>query len=185
MRCARVAAIGRTDGPGSRHHRKTAGRPGGEPRLRSRGKKQERPRPRPVPDATAPVPAMARPQHPRTPPIVTPHSRQAPVTEQTGDTRSGAGCSPSCAALWSNEAANRRSELIEEITTATAVAQRDIVLAVRLGRGRSGGSTCLDWIIQRAQAQGRRVLIGDGTPNPTLAALYPGTSSPARKRLRT
>jgi hypothetical protein len=48
------------------------------------------------------------------------------------------------------------------------------VLAVRLGRGRTGGSTFLDLIIQRARRDGRRVLIGDGDKrNPTLAGLYP------------
>lgn len=36
-----------------------------------------------------PVPAMDRPNIP--PPVVTPDSRQVPVTEQRGDTRSGAG----------------------------------------------------------------------------------------------
>lgn len=48
------------------------------------------------------------------------------------------------------------------------------VLVVRLGRGRTGGSTCLDWIVQRARRQGRRALIGDGDKrNPTLSGLYP------------
>ena len=67
---------------------------------------------------------------------------------------------------------------MSEVAAAPMVAQRDIVLAVRLGRGRSGGSTCLDWIIQRARTEGRQLLIGDGTPNPMLASIYPGTSQP-------
>src|SRR5689334_10085883 len=48
------------------------------------------------------------------------------------------------------------------------------VLAVRLGRGRTGGSTCLDLIIQRGRKKGRRVMVGDGDKrNPTLSTLYP------------
>jgi len=51
------------------------------------------------------------------------------------------------------------------------------VLAVRMGRGRTGGSTLADWIIQCARQAGRLVAIGDGDRrNPTLAGLYaPGT----------
>lgn len=56
------------------------------------------------------------------------------------------------------------------------------VLAVRLGRGRTGGSTLADWIIQCARQAGRSVAIGDGDRrNPTLAGLYapgmPGAAS--------
>ena len=48
------------------------------------------------------------------------------------------------------------------------------VLAVRMGRGRTGGSTLADWIIQCARHKGRRVAIGDGDRrNPTLAGFYP------------
>ena len=36
------------------------------------------------------------------------------------------------------------------------------VLAVRHGRGRTGGSTFLDLLIQRARRAGRSVIIGDG-----------------------
>ena len=59
------------------------------------------------------------------------------------------------------------------------------VLAVRMGRGRTGGSTLADWIIQCARQAGREVAIGDGDRrNPTLAGLYPpgtlgGASQPA------
>nr|WP_318655172.1 hypothetical protein [Methylocapsa sp. RX1] len=51
------------------------------------------------------------------------------------------------------------------------------VLVVRNGRGRTGGSTFLDFLIQRARIEGRSVLVGDGDRrNATLAALYaPGT----------
>ncbi len=48
------------------------------------------------------------------------------------------------------------------------------VLAVRMGRGRTGGSTLLDWLVQRARTEGRGVAVGDGDRrNPTLAGLYP------------
>ena len=48
------------------------------------------------------------------------------------------------------------------------------VLALRLGRGRTGGSTFLDLLVQLARAAGRNVLVCDGDRrNPTLAALYP------------
>ena len=48
------------------------------------------------------------------------------------------------------------------------------VLAVRHGRGRTGGSTLCDFLIQRARRAGRSVLIGDGDRrNATLAGFYP------------
>ena len=48
------------------------------------------------------------------------------------------------------------------------------VLVLRLGRGRTGGSTVLDLLVQRARAAGRPVMVGDGDRrNPSLAALYP------------
>ena len=48
------------------------------------------------------------------------------------------------------------------------------VLAVRMGRGRTGGSTLADWVIQTARHEGRPVSVGDGDRrNPTLAGLYP------------
>lgn len=59
------------------------------------------------------------------------------------------------------------------------------VLAVRMGRGRTGGSTLLDWLVQRARTEGRGVAVGDGDRrNPTLAGLYPpgapgGATQPA------
>ncbi|VFU17586.1 hypothetical protein [Methylocella tundrae] len=55
-----------------------------------------------------------------------------------------------------------------------ASAERPPVLVVRHGRGRTGGSTFLDFLIQRARRAGREVIIGDGDKgNPTLAAFYP------------
>ncbi len=55
------------------------------------------------------------------------------------------------------------------------------VLAVRMGRGRTGGSTLADWLIQCARHAGRAVAIGDGDRrNPTLSGLYPpGTNGGA------
>ena len=60
-----------------------------------------------------------------------------------------------------------------------------MVLAVKMGRGRTGGSTLLDWLIQRARSEGRAIAIADADRrNPTLAGLYPpgqcgGASQPA------
>ncbi|WP_424140116.1 hypothetical protein [Roseomonas chloroacetimidivorans] len=51
---------------------------------------------------------------------------------------------------------------------------RGITIAMRHGRGRVGGSTFLDLLIQMARAEGRPVLVGDGDRrNPTLAGYYP------------
>jgi hypothetical protein len=48
------------------------------------------------------------------------------------------------------------------------------VLAIRLGRGRTGGTTFLDFLIQRARRLGREVRIADGDPNnATLSEYYP------------
>jgi hypothetical protein len=59
------------------------------------------------------------------------------------------------------------------VSSVTAV-DRKPVAVFRFGRGRTGGSTILDLIIQRARLGGRSVLIGDGDRrNPTLATLYP------------
>ena len=53
-------------------------------------------------------------------------------------------------------------------------APRDPIIAYRFGRGRSGGSTWLDTVIQLSLAAGRTPLVGDGDRrNPTLSALYP------------
>jgi hypothetical protein len=57
------------------------------------------------------------------------------------------------------------------------------VIAVRFGRGRVGGSTGMDLLIQRARKAGRKVLIGDGDlRNPTLAALYPPATEGGAKQ---
>ncbi len=51
---------------------------------------------------------------------------------------------------------------------------RPPVLATRLGRGRLGGSTICDLLVQRARMAGRPVTVADGDLlNPTLAGLYP------------
>jgi len=63
------------------------------------------------------------------------------------------------------------------------------VLASRLGRGRVGGSTICDMLVQRARRAGRPVMVADGDRrNPTLAGLYPpgspgGASVPATDEL--
>lgn len=73
------------------------------------------------------------------------------------------------------DAAGRPAESLK-----TSSADRQ-VLAIRMGRGRTGGSTLADWIIQCARQGGRAVSIGDGDRrNPTLAGLYPpGTAGGA------
>jgi hypothetical protein len=49
-----------------------------------------------------------------------------------------------------------------------------LVMGIRLGRGRTGGSTFMDMLIQRARACARKVVIADGDlRNSTLAGLYP------------
>ena len=46
------------------------------------------------------------------------------------------------------------------------------VLAIRFGRGRTGGTTFLDFLIQRARRAGRTITIADGDrKKPTLADL--------------
>ena len=52
--------------------------------------------------------------------------------------------------------------------------ERAPVLAIRFGRGRTGGTTFLDFVVQRARRAGRTVAIADGDAhNATLARLYP------------
>lgn len=51
---------------------------------------------------------------------------------------------------------------------------RSPILATRLGRGRLGGSTVCDFLVQRGRKAGRAVMVADGDRrNPTLAGLYP------------
>lgn len=57
---------------------------------------------------------------------------------------------------------------------------RPPVLAVRLGRGRTGGTTGLSWLIDRARSQGRNIIAADGDRrNATLASFYPDALQPA------
>ena len=57
------------------------------------------------------------------------------------------------------------------------LAPRPPSVGFRYGRGRTGGTTNLDLIIQLALAAGRPVLVGDGDRrNPTLSGLYPPAS---------
>jgi len=62
-------------------------------------------------------------------------------------------------------------------------------LATRLGRGRLGGSTICDLLVQRGRRAGRLVMVADGDRrNPTLAGLYPpggpgGASQPTSDEL--
>ena len=51
---------------------------------------------------------------------------------------------------------------------------RSPILATRLGRGRLGGSTVCDFLVQRGRKAGNAVMVADGDRrNPTLAGLYP------------
>ena len=63
---------------------------------------------------------------------------------------------------------------IEEIKDGAR--DRAPVLAVRFGRGRTGGTTFLDFLVQRARRAGRAVMIADGDPKKGLANLYPPDS---------
>jgi hypothetical protein len=50
-------------------------------------------------------------------------------------------------------------------------------LVIRMGRGRTGGTTILDVIIQWARVAGRKVVVADGDlRNSTLSSLYPPES---------
>ena len=72
---------------------------------------------------------------------------------------------------------------IEEINDARA--QTPPVLAVRFGRGRTGGTTFLDFLIQRARRAERAVGIADGdTHNATLAQLLSTRRSRAERSSR-
>lgn len=66
--------------------------------------------------------------------------------------------------------ARRRGEFLP----AGLAEPRRPVVAIRFGRGRTGGSTFLDLLIQLARHAGREVVIGDGDRrNPTLSGFYP------------
>ena len=61
---------------------------------------------------------------------------------------------------------------IEEVKD--TVADSRPVLAVRLGRGRTGGTTVLDFLVQRARRRGTTIKVADGDRrNATLSDLYP------------
>ena len=51
------------------------------------------------------------------------------------------------------------------------------VMVVRGGRSRLGGSTCLNWMVQRAANQGRQMIVADAAPNDTLASCHPGLAT--------
>ena len=71
----------------------------------------------------------------------------------------------------------------QPVAPAQATKERDLVLCMRHGRGRLGGSTLLDLLIQLGRAAGRSVLVGDGDRgNPTLSALYPPASAGGASR---
>lgn len=67
---------------------------------------------------------------------------------------------------------------ILETEPRAAQQDRQLVLAVRHGRGRTGGSTFADFLIQRARRERRDIIVGDGDRrNATLAGLYPPGSA--------
>jgi hypothetical protein len=65
-------------------------------------------------------------------------------------------------------------EHYDTMTSTISTASAQPVLGIRMGRGRTGESTFLDGLTQRARAAGRRVVIADGdVRNSTLSGLYP------------
>ncbi|UZO94695.1 hypothetical protein [Roseomonas mucosa] len=67
------------------------------------------------------------------------------------------------------------NEMSKKPEIGAAASRRAIVL--RQGRGRQGGTTALDLLIQLARAEGRPVLVGDGDRNnSSLASYYPPES---------
>jgi hypothetical protein len=75
---------------------------------------------------------------------------------------------------WTKERKAMNIHAIDEVKDADQECRR--VLAIRFGQGRTGGTTFLDFLIQRARRAGRTVTIADGDrKKPTLASLYPPT----------
>ncbi len=61
-----------------------------------------------------------------------------------------------------------------EAGTAIGGQPRRRVCVIRYGRGRTGGSTGIDYAVQLCRSEGRPILVADGDlRNPTIAGLYP------------
>ena len=76
------------------------------------------------------------------------------------------------------------TEMSKKPEVETGASRRSIVL--RQGRGRQGGTTTLDLLIQLARAEGRPVLIGDGDRNnSSLASYYPPENEGGATQPRT
>lgn len=76
------------------------------------------------------------------------------------------------------------NEMSKKPDIEAGVSRRSIVL--RQGRGRQGGTTTLDLLIQLARAEGRPVLVGDGDRNnSSLASFYPPGSHGGATQPRT
>ena len=59
------------------------------------------------------------------------------------------------------------------------------VLALRLGRGRTGGSTFLDFLVQRTRRKGKEIRVADGDRlHATLSEWYPPGESGGALRPR-
>ena len=72
---------------------------------------------------------------------------------------------------------------IEEIKDLAADSRP--VLSIRLGRGRTGGSTFLDFLVQRTRRKGRTIRVADGDRNhATLSEWYPPGESGGALRPR-
>ena len=72
---------------------------------------------------------------------------------------------------------------IEEIKNSAADSRP--VLAIRLGRGRTGGSTFLDLLVQRTRRKGRTIRVADGDRNhATLSEWHPPGESGGALRPR-
>jgi hypothetical protein len=106
-------------------------------------------------------------------------SVQSPIlvrTEGLEDRRLRRGCAVAEVGGRPEASAVRRAKMDTgvEANTAARGETEQRVIAVRFGRGRVGGSTGIDLLVQRARRAGRKVLIGDGdVRNSTLASLYP------------
>jgi hypothetical protein len=104
---------------------------------------------------------------------------QRPVLVRTAgseDRRLRRGCAAAEGGGRPEAPALRRAKMDTgvEATGAAGCETAQRVIAVRFGRGRVGGSTGMDLLIQRARRAGRKVLIGDGDlRNSTLAGWYP------------
>lgn len=86
-----------------------------------------------------------------------------------------------CRRPWAETARNIMDGPLAPAEALSAIPKHAVNLLVRYGRGRTGGSTTLDVIVQRARHQGRRVKPLDGDlRSRTLSLLYPSVDENGR-----